>query len=117
MLQSRFFSCSYSFELNPSWSKAFSDQEEIRHYLQDVANKYGITQHIEFGKGVSTTVWNEENDEWTVTLHGGEVCNVIHVTVWLLPDKHRYISIFPQTNTQSKLVSAGHLCDLTVVFM
>ena len=68
-----FFSFSYSFELNPNWSKAFSGQEEIRCYLQDVADKYGITQLIEFGKAVNTTVWNKENDEWIVTLDNGEV--------------------------------------------
>ena len=38
-----------------------------------MADKYGITEHIEFGKTVNTTVWNEQNDEWIVTLDNGEV--------------------------------------------
>ena len=38
-----------------------------------MADKYGITEHIEFGKRVNTTVWNEQNDEWIVTLDDGEV--------------------------------------------
>ena len=42
-----------------------------------MADKYGITEHIEFSKTVDTTVWNEENDEWIVTLDDGEVSKLI----------------------------------------
>ena len=34
---------SYSFELNPDWSMEFSPQEEILHYLERCAEKYGVT--------------------------------------------------------------------------
>ena len=36
---------SYSFELNPNWSRSFSPQAEIQQYLRDTARKYGTLDH------------------------------------------------------------------------
>src|SRR5262245_40264562 len=33
---------SYSFALNPHWSRSFSPQREIQDYLRDVAERYGV---------------------------------------------------------------------------
>src|SRR3954447_22117896 len=33
---------SYSFELNPRWSRSFSPQPEIQDYLRSVAEKYAV---------------------------------------------------------------------------
>src|SRR5947209_13047091 len=33
---------SFSFELNPSWSRSFSPQPEIQAYLRRVADKYAV---------------------------------------------------------------------------
>src|SRR5205809_1963351 len=33
---------SYSFELNPNWSRSFSPQDEIQEYLRSVAAKYDV---------------------------------------------------------------------------
>ncbi len=68
-----FLVSSFSFEPNPHWSKAFSEREEIHQYQKNLSEKYGITQHIEFQKKVESTVWNEQDSEWIVTLDNGEV--------------------------------------------
>src|SRR5580692_3098341 len=37
---------SFSFELKPDWSRAYSPQAEIREYMQHCARKYGLLPHI-----------------------------------------------------------------------
>lgn len=34
---------SYSFELNPNWSRVFAEQAELLAYFQRTADKYGVT--------------------------------------------------------------------------
>jgi cation diffusion facilitator CzcD-associated flavoprotein CzcO len=57
---------------NPWWSKSWSGQKEIQKYLQDVADHFGITEHIRFNKRVSEAQWSEKNQMWTVTAESGE---------------------------------------------
>src|SRR5258708_13192361 len=40
---------SYSFAPNPEWTRAFAGQAEIRAYLCDVAERYGIAPHVRLG--------------------------------------------------------------------
>ena len=40
---------SFSFELNPGWSRMFAPQEEIWEYLRRCVRRYGISAHIRFG--------------------------------------------------------------------
>ena len=37
---------SYSFALNPRWSKTFANQPEILAYLEKVAGEYGLERHL-----------------------------------------------------------------------
>src|ERR687885_1848752 len=37
---------SFSFELNPEWTRTYSQQGEIRDYLIRCADKYGIRPHL-----------------------------------------------------------------------
>ena len=43
---------SYSYELNPSWTRLFAPQQEIWDYLRMCARKYGVDKHIRFGCAV-----------------------------------------------------------------
>lgn len=63
---------SYSFALNPNWSRAFSPQPEIRQYMEDVAKRYGVTDRFRFGAEVDKAVWDEASALWRVTLKSGE---------------------------------------------
>ncbi|MEV4171740.1 NAD(P)/FAD-dependent oxidoreductase [Nonomuraea sp. NPDC049709] len=63
---------SYSFELNPDWSRMFSPQEEIQDYLRACAAKYGVTPHIRYGKRVVSLEYDDAARDWTVTTEDGD---------------------------------------------
>ena len=66
---------SYSFELNPSWSKYYPTGPEYLDYLRGVANKYQVLPHISFRSKVLGCAWDEDDQRWRVTVQGpgGEV--------------------------------------------
>lgn len=57
---------SYSWELNPDWSCAFSLQPEIQQYFRNIAIKYGILNRTRFGHQVTGADWDKEKLHWTV---------------------------------------------------
>jgi cation diffusion facilitator CzcD-associated flavoprotein CzcO len=62
---------SFSFELNPSWSRLFAPQPEIWQYLRDCSVKYGIDAHIRYGCAVEGMDWDEATQRWTVRTASG----------------------------------------------
>lgn len=62
---------SYSYELNPGWSRLFSPQEEIWDYMRSCADKYGVTPHIRYGKRVVALEYDDERRGWSVTTDDG----------------------------------------------
>jgi len=57
---------SYSFELNPSWSRVFAPQREIWDYLRMCARKYGVEEHIRYGRTVERMDWDEGTRRWNI---------------------------------------------------
>src|SRR5438270_13214297 len=49
---------SYSFELNPKWSRSFSDGWEIQQYLRDVAAKYRVLDKFVFDCELQSAYWD-----------------------------------------------------------
>jgi cyclohexanone monooxygenase len=69
---------SYSFELNPNWSRSFSPQPEIQQYLRDTARKYGVLEKHLFNTDVTKAAWDEARDQWLVdTTKGGFSADVL----------------------------------------
>ncbi|GAA4133449.1 NAD(P)/FAD-dependent oxidoreductase [Actinomadura keratinilytica] len=64
---------SFSFELNPGWSRMFAPQPEIRAYLERTADKYGVRRHIRFGVAVEGMEYDETARRWIVTTADGAV--------------------------------------------
>jgi cation diffusion facilitator CzcD-associated flavoprotein CzcO len=64
---------SFSFELNPGWSRMFAPQEEIWAYLRWCAGKYGLTAHIRYGREVEHIEWDDGLRRWHVATASGEV--------------------------------------------
>ena len=62
---------SYSFELNPNWSRSFSPQPEIQQYLRDTARKYGTLDHHLFDTEVTRAHWDEDREQWLVDTTNG----------------------------------------------
>ena len=63
---------SFSYELNPDWSRLFAPQQEIWDYLRRCAAKYGIEEHIRYGSRVESVAWDEADRLWTVRTADGE---------------------------------------------
>ncbi|MWA03986.1 SidA/IucD/PvdA family monooxygenase [Actinomadura sp. LD22] len=64
---------SFSFELNPGWSRMFAPQPEIRSYLERTADKYRVREHIRFGSRVDAMEYQDDARRWNVTLTDGTV--------------------------------------------
>lgn len=62
---------SYSFAPNPSWSRVFAGQAEIKAYLQHTAHQAGVLPHVRFGHEVLSARWSEADGGWHLeTPHG-----------------------------------------------
>lgn len=69
---------SFSFALNPDWSRAFSPQSEIFDYLQRTARDHGVMPHISFDTAVLESRWNDETRRWHIkTSRGDMTANVL----------------------------------------
>ncbi|WP_067688152.1 flavin-containing monooxygenase [Nocardia jejuensis] len=57
---------SYSFALNPEWSRSFSKQPEIQRYIQGVADKYNVRDKHVFDCDMTGARWNAETARWEI---------------------------------------------------
>lgn len=57
---------SYSFALNPNWSRSFSRQGEIQQYIQDVSKRYDVRDKHIFDCDVTSARWNDETAVWEI---------------------------------------------------
>ncbi|UAK34915.1 NAD(P)/FAD-dependent oxidoreductase [Nocardia asteroides] len=57
---------SYSFALNPDWSRSFSRQGEIQQYIQDVSKRYDVRDKHIFDCDVTSARWNNETALWEI---------------------------------------------------
>ncbi|KAB2346064.1 flavin-containing monooxygenase [Actinomadura rudentiformis] len=64
---------SFSFELNPGWSRMFAPQPEIRSYMERTADKYRVREHIRFNSTVDALEYDDKAKHWNVTLADGTV--------------------------------------------
>ncbi|MFT4187723.1 MAG: NAD(P)/FAD-dependent oxidoreductase [Aeromicrobium sp.] len=58
---------SFSYELNPHWSREYSGQAEIWEYMRSVAKKHDLYDVVHFGTEMTGATWDEERQRWTVT--------------------------------------------------
>ncbi|HET6876866.1 MAG TPA: NAD(P)/FAD-dependent oxidoreductase [Jatrophihabitans sp.] len=63
---------SYSFELNPNWTRSFSPQPEIQGYLRAVAAKYDVGRKHLFDTEVTRAQWDTASEQWLVNTTSGE---------------------------------------------
>ena len=64
---------SFSFDLNPEWSRKFSPQPEILSYLEGVAERYGLASHLRCSTRIVRAEWDEEHARWQLTTDGGTI--------------------------------------------
>ncbi len=59
----------YSFSFAPGrWSRHFADSREIHAYLKEVAAARGVVPHIRFGLEVKVARFDEDRNEWEITV-------------------------------------------------
>ncbi|MFC7220422.1 flavin-containing monooxygenase [Streptomyces polyrhachis] len=61
---------SFSFAPHPSWPRTFSGQEEIRGYLERVADTFGLRPHLRLGHEVRAIRWDPSALRWEVDTDG-----------------------------------------------
>jgi len=54
----------YNFEKNYPWSEYFARQEEVRGYLEHVAKKHGLWDHIQFESDLEEARFDRERAVW-----------------------------------------------------
>ncbi|WP_327087236.1 NAD(P)/FAD-dependent oxidoreductase [Nonomuraea sp. NBC_01738] len=64
---------SFSFDLNPGWSRMFSPQQEIWDYMRACVDKYRLGPHFRYGKHVVGLEFDDEARNWEVTTEDGAV--------------------------------------------
>ncbi len=65
----------YSFEKNYPWTEHFARQPEVRGYLEHVAKKYGVFDHILFDHDVTEGHFDVSSSKWVLTVanKGGDL--------------------------------------------
>ncbi len=63
---------SFSFELNPWWSRTYATQPEILAYLERCTDQYGLRPHLRTGTGIIEARWDETQQHWNLRSEAGE---------------------------------------------
>jgi cation diffusion facilitator CzcD-associated flavoprotein CzcO len=62
---------SYSFAPNPGWTRTYSRQAEIRDYLRDCVERFGLRPHLRLGARVGECGWQEAEGRWLLETAAG----------------------------------------------
>jgi cation diffusion facilitator CzcD-associated flavoprotein CzcO len=69
----------YSFEPNPDWSRKYSPWHEIQAYAEGCVEKYGLRPHIDFGREVAESRFDDATGHWVVRFEDGSRLRARHV--------------------------------------
>jgi cation diffusion facilitator CzcD-associated flavoprotein CzcO len=61
----------FSFAPNPRWSRRYAPQAEIQAYLEDVARRHGVLEHVRTGTEVTEARWDDERGRWRLQTSAG----------------------------------------------
>lgn len=64
------FTYEYAFEKKYPWTEYFGRQSDVREYIDHVARKYGVYEHIRFDADVQEARFDETTQCWTLTVRG-----------------------------------------------
>ena len=69
---------SFSFAANPRWTRRFAAAPEIRAYMQDVAQRFGLGPHLRFGQRLERALFDQTDGRWTLHLADGRRLRARH---------------------------------------
>ncbi|HEX2312620.1 MAG TPA: NAD(P)/FAD-dependent oxidoreductase [Thermomonospora sp.] len=61
----------FRFALNPRWSRVFAPGAEVKAYVDQLADRYGIRPHVRLRSEVVARVWDEDARLWRLRIDGG----------------------------------------------
>jgi cation diffusion facilitator CzcD-associated flavoprotein CzcO len=64
---------SFSFAMNPRWSRNFAQQPEIFDYLRRLTDRCGVRPHVRFGAELLGAAWDETALLWRIRTSRGEL--------------------------------------------
>jgi cation diffusion facilitator CzcD-associated flavoprotein CzcO len=62
---------SFSFAPNPEWTSTYSPQPEIRTYLRDCVDRFGLHDNLRTGVEVTDAAWNDADQRWEINTSEG----------------------------------------------
>jgi cyclohexanone monooxygenase len=108
---------SYSFDLNPHWSRLWSGQREILEYFERCVTEQGLQPHLRLGTEIRAARWDDHARRWQLTTATGDrhefdvlVSAVGLFTQPVLPD---LVEQEPFTGTVMHSSRWDHAVDLT----
>jgi len=63
---------SFSFDLNPRWSRLWSAQPEILEYFERCVNEQDLQAHLRLGTEIRSAQWDGHTNRWRLTTAKGE---------------------------------------------
>ena len=62
---------SFSFDLNPQWTRMFAGREEIQAYMEQTVERHGIREQIRLETRLCEAIWDEDAGLWHAALSDG----------------------------------------------
>ncbi|HEX3796751.1 MAG TPA: NAD(P)/FAD-dependent oxidoreductase [Acidimicrobiales bacterium] len=63
---------SFSYALNPWWSRTYATQPEILAYLERCTDQFGVRPHVRTGVAIQRARWDGAEQAWELTSQAGE---------------------------------------------
>ncbi|WP_369815948.1 flavin-containing monooxygenase [Mycobacterium sp. 852013-51886_SCH5428379] len=63
---------SFSFDLNPDWSRLWSGQQEILAYFEQCASRHRLADHLALGTEIVSATWQSATNNWRLTTARGD---------------------------------------------
>jgi cation diffusion facilitator CzcD-associated flavoprotein CzcO len=63
---------SFSFAPNPGWSRRFASAREIQGYMQQLAERHGLTERIRFNTRLRHAAFDEASGQWNFHTEDGQ---------------------------------------------
>ncbi|HEX3793330.1 MAG TPA: NAD(P)/FAD-dependent oxidoreductase [Acidimicrobiales bacterium] len=72
---------SFSFALNPGWTRSFPSQREIWDYMRDCVDRFDVGKFLRFNHDIAEARWDDVDNVWRVRSQQGQTY-VAPVLIW-----------------------------------
>lgn len=108
---------SFSFDLNPRWSRLWSGQREILEYFERCAKRYRLTANLKLNTEITSATWQSASRDWRLRTAAGEEYTfdivVSAIGLFTQPVMPDLVEEEPFTGTLMHTARWDHSIDLT----